>query len=106
MWPIIITAWSMLGLWALCRFIVVPFARMEYERRVSRRHNPQPEEIWDCDGEMYYIDSVGPTGVEIMTFNPQTPGVNRWKDDWNTWQWRLKNQNLRFTGQRRPLGNA
>jgi hypothetical protein len=66
---------------------------------------PQPEEIWMQDDALLYVDSVNTTGIELMSFDPDTKQFHRWKDTWSEWQERLKVRTLWYTGQRRPLGN-
>lgn len=91
---------------ALGQFLVLPWYRIELRRKSSRTHAPQPEELWMQDEQLLYITAIGPTGVEIMQYDPVTKQMNKWKDTWPDWQARLHTRVLWFTGERRPLGNA
>lgn len=96
----------LIGIWLITQYALVPYIRLQRRRSTSRQHSPQPEEIWVQDEGLLYIDAVGPTGVEIMTFDPRTKQLNKWKDTWPEWQKRLEMRTVWFTGERRPLGRG
>jgi hypothetical protein len=103
---IAITIIILIVIFLLLQFVLVPYIRLQIRRKASRDHRPQPEEIWVQDDGIIYIDAVGPTGVEIMTFDPNTHTFHKWKDTWADWERRVQMRTVYYTGQRRPLGNV
>ena len=83
-------------------FVLVPWLRLTMRRRASRKHTPQPTELWVQDDALLYIEHVDATGVELLTFDRQRH-MHRWKDTWADWTTRLQNRTVWFTGQARPL---
>lgn len=86
-------------------FVIVPYIKLQMRRKASRLHMPQPEEIWMQDDALLYVDSVNPSGIELMSFDPDTKQFHKWKDSWGEWNERLRVRTLWYTGQRRSLGN-
>lgn len=99
-----IQALVLVVLWAILQFLVLPYVRLQQKRAAARKHKPQPEEIWVQDDGIIYIHKVDASGVEWLTFAPETKEFTAWKDTWGQWAERLELRTVWFTGQRQPLG--
>ena len=100
----VLIAFGILGFFSLMRYVILPYFVLQRRRAASASHVPQPEEIWVQDDSIFYVDTVSPTGVELMSLDPQSKQFMRWKDSWPEWQQRLKSRTVFFTGNKRPLG--
>jgi hypothetical protein len=80
--------------------VAIPMLRLEYRRRASRSHRPQPCEIWLQDRtELPYVERVDYTGVHLLALDPSRGQVIRWIDTWPTWSERLRKRCVWFTGR-------
>jgi hypothetical protein len=99
---ILVSAGIMVGA-LLVQYVAVPYVRLQRRRRDSRRHIPEPQEIWVQDDGVIYVDAVTTMGVELMAFNDQSRTYYRWRDSWDDWNKRLRVKTCYFTGERTPL---
>ena len=83
------------------RYLVWPCFKMEYRRRASRSIKVEPQQIWVQDSGILYIESIDATGVWLITMHEGK--AKRWQDTWESWNLRLKNRNVWYTGRRQPL---
>jgi hypothetical protein len=90
----------------LLRYVVVPYIVLRLKCAESRKHAPQPDELWYQDGGLLYIINTDAQGVEIMHATPNDKGgtdTGTWKDTWEEWNKRLRVRTVFYTGERRPL---
>jgi len=102
------TGWGSLlivcGLYALTRYVVIPYVRLSMKRHEAMTHIPTREEIWVQNDQLLYIDEVNASGVELLAYDSRTNQAYRWSETWDQWQHRLNSHTLFYTGQKRPLG--
>lgn len=87
-------------------WVLLPWMRLEFRRRRSRKIRPRPMQIWMQDDDLLYIDAVDQFGVEIIHWGDGAGSINKWKDTWAEWEERLRVRSVWYTGTQRPLGNA
>jgi hypothetical protein len=80
--------------------VAMPMLKLEFRRRVSRHHRPQPQELWLQDRtELLYVEGVDYAGVHLLALDPSRGQVIRWTDSWPTWSERLRRRVVWYTGR-------
>jgi hypothetical protein len=86
---------------ALARYVLIPWCRLEHRRRQSRGVSVAANQLWVQDNDLLWVESVDKTGIWIVTLSGGK--AHRWQDSHVSWQRRIRNRVLWFSGQSRPL---
>jgi hypothetical protein len=83
-----------------CLFLSLPLLVLETQRRLSRAHRPQPNELWSQDsGTLLFIEHTDAQGIHIFAIDRASRAVQRWTDTWEQWQARCRNRVVLYTGR-------
>jgi hypothetical protein len=83
-----------------CLFLSLPLLRLETQRRLSRVHRPQPNELWSQDsGTLLFIEHTDALGIHILAVDRESHAVTRWTDTWPQWGERCRKRVVLFTGR-------
>ncbi len=69
-------------------FIIVPWLRIQYRRRQSRRVKPRADQIWIQEGAYLIVKNVNQHGIELTALDGQARET--WFEPWHQWHQRLK----------------
>ena len=110
-----IVAWAVvvaLVVLVAANIVLVPWLRLQQQRREALLHMPQPEEYWvqwHAEGpgrDLLYIHHTDDHGLVIWAMSAGAREPVRWRESWQQWSVRLQTNTVLFTGQRGPLGDA
>jgi hypothetical protein len=83
-----------------CLFLSLPLLALEAQRRLSRAHRPQPNELWSQDSAtLLFIEHADAQGIHILAIDRESRAIQRWTDTWDQWQARCRARVVLYTGK-------
>lgn len=79
--------------------VVLPWWRIERQRRSSRNRRPRVGDSWHQDGQEILVTAVDEAGIELRS------GELRWRDTWEEWRRRCAARVVIYSGRRAAISD-